>query len=136
MSSYFFDRNVPVKLVRIVDLFDLESTVTYLDDQFDQNTEDVVWMSALRDGVESPIVICGDMKITRNPAELQVLKSTDLTFVFLKPGWTNIPWNQHVPKFLKAWTDIAEQTTRARIPTIFELSIQGKISRKCHTRDL
>lgn len=136
MSSYFFDRNIPVLLVRLIDVYERQNTVVYLDDRFDQRTTDIDWMSALRDDEESPVVICGDMRIMRNAAEAQVLRSTELTFVFLKPGWINLRWEELAWKFLKAWPLIVEQTSRARAPTIFELTAKSKVERKCLTREL
>lgn len=116
--------------------YDRKHTVVYLDDEFDKQTEDVVWLDAITQWDPVPVVVSGDGRILKNPAELQVLKGLPLTFFLLAEGWTQLPWADFAWKAIKVWPEIV-QFAAPRKPSIFRVPVNAqKIEFRCYTSDL
>lgn len=83
--DFFVDRNVPIALARMLGNYDRNHTVIYHDDRFEKTTTDTEWLAAIANYPSIPVVVSGDGRILKNPAELQVLKDLPITF-FLFAG--------------------------------------------------
>ncbi|MFO0961281.1 MAG: hypothetical protein U0625_00085 [Phycisphaerales bacterium] len=118
--QFFADENFPVRLVRILDHFDADSSFEHLIDAMERGTRDVEWIQTLANRSPRPAVITGDGRILRNAAELQVLRANPLTMFVLASGWVHLPWEEYVLKFLKVWPRIRE-SAGAREPCVFEV---------------
>lgn len=119
----FFDRCFAKQLCAAITALESGThVVEYHDDHFAPTTTDVQWLRAVGQWTPKPIVVSGDVRILRKPDELRELIDQDLTFIFLAPGWTNIPFNDCAWKFLKAWPAILREADRCRQPTAFRVS--------------
>jgi len=124
---FFTDENISKRLAQMLDAFDRENEIRAHAQYFQEGVSDVVWMRAVSSWDDSVAVVCGDGRILKNEAEKRVLKECNLTFVYLASGWTRLPWEQMAWKAIKAWPSIRQEVLRARFPTLFEVSINGKI---------
>jgi hypothetical protein len=50
-----------------------------------------------------------------------------LTFVYLVKGWTNLKWEDFAWKIIKCWPDVVRNVEKCRFPSVFEVTINGKI---------
>jgi hypothetical protein len=135
--NFFFDRNVSVRLARMIHGYDPEHTIEYHDDAFDKSMPDIAWMTQLASRTDPWFVVSGDFAILRNRSEAAVLRKSKLTFFALKSGWTNLDIHTQACKLLKIWPGITEQAKRIRVPTIFEIPVSAaKIDRYRATSEL
>jgi len=135
--NFFFDRNVSVRLARMISGYDPVHTIEHHDDAFDKSTPDIDWMRQLSGRREKWFVVSGDFSILRNRAEAAVLRESELTFFALKSGWTNLDIHTQACKLLKVWPRVTEQATRIRVPTVFEIPVSAvKIDRYGATSEL
>lgn len=131
------DENFMVRGARLLEVFDRENEIRALTSLYPAGTEDVDWLRKLAEQNPKPVVVGGDGRILRNPAESQVLRECDLMFVYLAPGWTNLVWSVFAWKIIKAWPDIVRNVTQAMRPTIFEVSCSSlKVERRGLVADL
>ncbi|MCY4603545.1 MAG: hypothetical protein OXE49_04875 [Gemmatimonadetes bacterium] len=116
--KFFLDNNISHRLAAA--LLVLENrvergdwTVEHLRVRFEQQTEDVTWLEALgREG--EWIVISGDIRISRNPAEKAAWRESGLTAFFFASQYPekNI-WTQ-VMHFLRWWPEITREAREHR----------------------
>lgn len=129
--KFFFDRNMPPQLARMVDALEPEHTARAHDDddRFTPTTPDIEWIEAL--GVDDPpwVVLSGDGRILRNKAELAVLREAKLTFFCMSKPWMHMKIYEKAWKFIKAWPEIVENA-KGTTPRIFEVSGGGKVERR------
>ncbi|MBX3474978.1 MAG: hypothetical protein KF754_11390 [Planctomycetes bacterium] len=136
--NFFFDRNVPMKLARMIAGYEYTSiTVEHHDDSFEKTTPDIVWIGAVAQRSETWAVLSGDGRILKNPGERAVLKFSGLSFFHLRPGWLNLPVHEIACKLLRVWPKILAAADNVKAPTVFELPVSSaKIDFLCHTADL
>jgi hypothetical protein len=120
--TFFTDENISHRVAKLLEAFDARIEVRFFDGEFDKGKPDVEWLRDIAQWQPKPVVLGGDGRILRNRAELRVLKECDMMFVYLAPGWTNLPWHDFAWKIIKAWPAIVDNVTRARQPSIFEVS--------------
>lgn len=114
----FFDRCAPLRLAKMVRI--LEGDIIVLvhhdeDPRFHQSTKDVEWLQALAgDGDPLWVVISGDGRILKNPAERQVLNEVGLPFICLDENWLSMAIHEYAWKFLEAWPGILDIAGRAK----------------------
>jgi PIN like domain len=120
---FFFDRNMPPQLARMVNAFEREHRAQsyYDDDRFGDRTPDVEWIKVL--AVDDPpwIIISGDGRILRNKTELSALREARLTFFCLSRTWMHMKIHEQAWKFIKVWPEIVENA-KGTTPRIFEIS--------------
>jgi hypothetical protein len=124
---FFFDNNLAPKLAKSLNaLVEPEHQVVHLKDRFAANTADETWMSQL---AREPdwIIISGDIRISRNPHEVEAWRNAGHTTFFLKPGWTNYQFWIQAYKFVKCFPDVIAAAQSARRGTFFTVSTNGKI---------
>ena len=98
---FFLDRNVPEPLARILDIFDRKNSVEHHDSFFVDTTKDIEWISTISGWSPKPVVVSGDLRILKNPAEAQALRSAELTFFALEKHWPQLPWEEWGWRMLK-----------------------------------
>ncbi len=123
--TFLADENVTIHAVRVLDAFDLKNEVRHLTQMFDPGVPDTEWIRAVAEWDELPVILSGDGRILRNRAERAVLRSSNLTFVYLAKGWMNTPWNNYAWKIVRAWPGVVRETVRVRRPSIFELAVSS-----------
>jgi hypothetical protein len=135
--DFFIDRNVPEKLARMLDHYDREHTVIYKDDRFEKTTLDTDWLTEIATWKPIPIVVSGDGRILKNPAELQVLRGLPLTVFLFASGWASLAWEEKAWKAVKVWPQVTKMAAGIRQPSVFEIPVSAsKVIRKGHTANL
>jgi hypothetical protein len=117
---FFFDRCMPRRLARMVDILETEHQIVHHDDdsRFNHKTTDIEWITALRGDQDPWIIVSGDGRILRNKAESAVLRESGLTFFCLSKQWPQMPLREeYVWKFFRIWPEIVKKAdiTRQRV---------------------
>ena len=124
---FFFDNCLPPALAKaLAALAEPDGhVVEHLRDKFPADTADTVWIGAL--AAEGDwIIVSGDPRITRNPAERAAWRESQLTAFFLKPGWTNLdPWVQ-ASKLVARWPKIVSRAEGAESGSGFFVPVSGQ----------
>jgi hypothetical protein len=88
---FFFDNNLSPKLAKSLHLLvEPDHQIVHLKDRFAANTPDETWMTELAKE-RGWIIVSGDLRIKKNPHEVQAWRSAGHTTFFLKSGWINLP---------------------------------------------
>ncbi|MBA3607223.1 MAG: hypothetical protein H0W43_01715 [Chthoniobacterales bacterium] len=125
---FFFDNNLAPKLARSLHvLVEPEHEVIHLKEKFPGNTPDEVWMTGLA-GELDWVIISGDVRIGKNPHEIEAWRAAGHTVFFLKPGWTNYDFWTQAYKFVKCFPEIISTAAKARSGDFFVVAGCGKIS--------
>lgn len=133
---FFIDRNVPERLARMLGFYEPEHTVVYHDDRFERTTPDSDWLVQIARWDPVPVVISGDGRILRNPAELQLLRDLPLTFFVFAGAWFDLKWREFAWKAIKVWPEIVAAAAAPR-PSVFRIPVSaGKVEFVAFTRDL
>ena len=124
---FFFDNNLSIKLAKSLHvLVEPEHDVVHLKDRFAANTPDETWMSILAQEL-GWIIVSGDLRIRKNPHEVQAWRAAGHTTFFLKDGWINLPFWVQAWKFVKCFPDILATATNAKSGRLFIVTTSGKI---------
>jgi hypothetical protein len=133
---FFIDRNVPVALARMLGHYDRAHTIIYHDDRFEKTTPDTVWLPSVAGWDPVPVVLSGDGRILRNPAELQVLRGLPITFFLFAGGWSDLAWPEFAWKAVKVWPEVVAAASPRR-PSIFRIPVSTtKVELECLTSEL
>jgi hypothetical protein len=99
---FFFDRNMPPQLARMVDVLEREHAARsyYDDERFGETTPDVTWIKVVASDDPPWIIISGDGRILRNKTELSALKEAKLTFFCLSRQWMHMKIYEQAWKFI------------------------------------
>jgi hypothetical protein len=125
--KFFFDNNLASKIARGLNGFVApEHEVIHLKERFPVNTDDVEWMNRLAHE-QDLIIITADVRIGKNPHEIEAWKQAGHTIFFLKPGWTDMKFWDQAQKFTKCFPQIIEKARSARRGSSFMISANGKI---------
>ena len=125
--KFFFDNNLASKIARGLNGFVApDHEVVHLKEHFPANTNDVDWMKALAQE-EDWIIVTADVRIGKNPHEIQAWKQAGHTIFFLKPGWTDMRFWDQAQKFTKSFPQIIEKAQAAKRGSSFIVSANGKI---------
>jgi len=127
--KFFFDNNLAPKLAHgLNEMFGPEHRFVHLKDKFPPDVEDAGWMSAL--GQEADwLIVTADVRIGRNPYEVQAWKESGHTVFFLKPGWVNLPFCEQASKFIKYFPALVKEAERAERGSAFTIAVNGKIQK-------
>ena len=125
--KFFFDNNLAPKIAKGLNGFvSPDHKVIHLKEQFPANTDDVDWMRKLAQE-EDLIIVTADVRIGKNPQEIEAWKQAGHTIFFLKPGWTDMVFWVQAQKFTKCFPSIIEKTRFAERGSSFIVSVNGKI---------
>lgn len=121
---FFFDRNIPVALVRMLGYYDQAHTIIYHDEKFEKTTPDTEWLAEIATWDPVPVVVSGDGRILRNPSELQVLRQLPLTFFLFVSSWYKLKWEEFAWKAVKVWPEIVASASPRR-PSVYRVPISA-----------
>jgi len=125
--KFFFDNNLAAKIAKGLNGFvSPDHQVVHLREQFAANTDDTVWMTQLAKQ-EGWIIITADVRIGKNPHEVEAWKQAEHTIFFLKPGWLKMTFWDQAQKFVKCFPEIIKKAERAEHGASFVVSVNGKI---------
>ena len=125
--KFFFDNNLAPRIAKGLNGFVApEHEVIHLRDRFPANTTDLDWMRQLAQEPDL-IIVTADVRIGRNPQEVEAWKQAGHTIFFLKPGWTDMKFWDQAQKFTKCFPAIIETARAARRGSDFIITTNGKI---------
>ena len=125
--KFFFDNNLAAKIAKGLNGFvSPEHQVVHLKEQFAANTDDAVWMAQLTQQ-EDWVIITADIRIGKNPHEIEAWKAAGHTIFFLKPGWLKMKFWDQAQKFVKCFPEIIEKAERAARGDSFIVTVNGKV---------
>lgn len=121
----FFDQNMSPAIARALqELFKSEHEIVALADKFRRDTIDVKWIESLSQEGKW-VVISGDRRITRNRAEYQAFRSSNLIGLFLTAGLHKAPVVKQMERILVLWPAILTVTATVQGGAMFELPMKG-----------
>ena len=121
--KYFFDNNIPQKLVSLLKVLNVE--VRHLKDVFPETAADVQWIP--RAGAENWVVVTSDRNIRTNPAELEALKENNVTVLFMKKPFVDRKMWDQAARTIKHWPKINGQAERLKRGTLTQVSDNGNL---------
>lgn len=124
---FFFDNNLPVRLARALRALAPEHEIIHLTDKFEAHTPDADWMRGLA-GELDWVIISGDIRIGKNPHEVQAWREAGHTLFFLKPGWITQRFWVQAWKFVKAFPEIVAVAKNSRTGDCHFVAVNGKVS--------
>jgi hypothetical protein len=126
--KFFFDNNLAPKIAHgLNQMVEPDHHVVHLRDKFPANIEDAEWMRKLCE--DDWVIVTADVRINRNPHELQAWKEAGHTIFFLKPGWTDLTFWDQATKFTKCFEQVIKEAKDAERGSAFLVSTNGKIQR-------
>jgi hypothetical protein len=94
---------------------------------FTERTEDVDWIARLgRDDPADWIIVTGDQRIRRNPAERAAWNRAQLKAFVLAPAYQKTPVNQCAATILWRWPEMESFINLAAAGSMFEMSINRR----------
>ena len=125
--KFFFDNNLAPKIAKGLNGFvSPDHRVIHLKERFPADTNDIDWMRQLAQE-EDLIIVTADVRIGKNPQEIEAWKQAGHTIFFLKPGWTHMKFWDQAQKFIKCFPSIIEKAQIAERGSSFIVSVNGKI---------
>jgi hypothetical protein len=125
--KFFFDANIPPRFVRALRVLvePQGHDLVHLHDRFEPSTKDADWIRALaQEG--NWVVISGDIRIRKTPANRKAWKEAQLTTVFLGSGWTKLKIFNQAAELISAWPTIIMTVRDAAPGTGFEIPLRSK----------
>jgi PIN like domain len=86
---FFFDNTMSDRLVEALRVLDRANELVHLRQRFLQDTPDAEWISTLAKETNW-VVVSGDLRITRNPAERKAWRESGLVAFFLEKSCANL----------------------------------------------
>lgn len=135
---FFFDANFPAGLARAVKEVTANRKVEIVthDEWFPEGTKDPKWIADVSGRDPKPFVVGGDGAILRRPAEAIALRESGLTYFILVDRFANLGIYQQASTFFKAWSEVLKEAGAIRTPSIFEITVNGKVEMKFATAEI
>jgi hypothetical protein len=136
--KFFFDANFPGGLARAVREVVVNRSIEIIthDLWFPDGTRDVKWIPDVASRDPKPFVIGGDGAILRRPSEAIALRESGLTYFLLSRTFPQLDIYEQASKFFKCLPNILAEAERIRTPTIFEITVNGKVESKFATANI
>lgn len=114
--QFLIDNNLPPTLARALDCLSAKegAQVHALRDRFDQSTDDLVWMQALRDAGDHWCIVSTDQFRKRAKTERDLIRSAGFTVFVLHSGWSSQPYWPKASQLVAWWPKIIEQARLAQ----------------------
>ncbi|MGE6741035.1 DUF5615 family PIN-like protein [Allorhizobium pseudoryzae] len=119
------DENLPPALARSLNaLFAGKHEVIHVRERYGPGVKDLQWIGEL--SAEGRwIVISGDRRITRNKAEYNAFRSSNLVGFFLSKGLYKSPLIKQMERLLALWLTIEAQSALVQGGAMFELPMSS-----------
>lgn len=124
--KFFFDNNLPPRLVKALASLDTDSELIHLRSKFTADVADEVWIPALKEE-GGWVVVSGDITITRNKGQLQIWRESGMTGFFLARGWMSLDLMEQASKFIRIWPKIVSAAGKYPTGKIFSVQVNGRI---------
>lgn len=110
---------------------DDEHEIIHLATRFNPNAPDIEWISTL--GQEGDwIIISGDMRISRNPAERQAWLESGLTAFFFGDAWSRSRYWKKAADLVAWWPDITRYAREHPNGHGYTIPKEGKVLRQVY----
>jgi hypothetical protein len=107
--------------------------VVHLQDRFEPSTPDTEWIPRIRE--EGFVIVSGDPRITRNPANREAWLESGLTAFFLADGWAQRRFWVQASELVR-WFPVMVETARRCTPgSGFLLPFKGTAPTKIYPPD-
>jgi hypothetical protein len=122
-----FDHNLSPRIARALQaFFKGEHEVITVRDKFPPSIRDIELIQSL--SREGPwVLISGDRRITRNKAEREALRNSNLIGVFLAPGVYKAREIKKLERILVLWESIEQLTKLVQPGAMFELPMKAQL---------
>ena len=125
--KFFFDNNLAPKIAKGLNEFaSPDHRVAHLKERFSADTDDDEWMTELAKE-EGWVIVTADIRIGKNPHEIEAWKRAGHTIFFLKAGWLEMGFWEQAQKFVKCFPEMIARAKRAASGSSFIVSLNGKI---------
>lgn len=105
--------------------------IVHLRERFDSNTPDITWLTTL--GAEHDwIVVSGDLRITRNPAERAAWYESKLTGFFFGDAWAELSFWKQAADLVKWWPELVLQARKTPAGHGFVIAKNSKAMRQIY----
>lgn len=126
---FFFDANLSARLAKALDIFaQPDHAIVHLKDRFPVDVADENWMADLASEPDW-IIVSGDVRIRKNPHEVQAWRAAGHATFFLREGWTSYNLWVHAWKLMKCFPEIIATASKAKRGQFFFVGVNGKITR-------
>ena len=92
---------------------------------FDADTPDVTWIRTLGEE-RNWVIVSGDLRISRIPAEREAWRASGLTAFFLKKAWADQELVPFASRFIAWWPKITAQAQMAPVGKGFWVPFGGQ----------
>ncbi len=119
------DENLPPALARSLNaLFAGKHEIIHVRERYGPGVKDLQWIAEL--SAEGRwIIISGDRRITRNKAEYNAFRSSNLVGFFLSKGLYKSPLIKQMERLLALWLTIEAQSALVQGGAMFELPMSS-----------
>ncbi len=119
------DENLPPALARSLNaLFAGKHEIIHVRERYGPGVKDLQWIAEL--SAEGRwVIISGDRRITRNKAEYNAFRSSNLVGFFLSKGLYKSPLIKQMERLLALWLTIETQSALVQGGAMFELPISS-----------
>jgi hypothetical protein len=127
--KFFFENNLAPKIAKGLNEFvSPDHKVVHLRERFSAGTDDSAWMKQLA-REEGRVIVTADIRLGKNPHEIEGWKQAGHTIFFLKPGWLKMDFWHQAQKFVKCFPEIIREAERATDGSSFLVSVNGKVEK-------
>jgi len=119
------DENLPPALARSLDaLFVKKHEIIHIRERYGPGVKDIQWIGDLSSEGRW-IVISGDRRISRNKAEYNAFRASNLVGFFLSKGLYKSPLTKQMERILALWETIEKQAEIVQGGAMFELPVSS-----------
>lgn len=126
--KFFFDNCISVKYVRALKILaEVQGyELIHLSEKFDpENAKDPEWIRAL--GEEGDwVIVPGDPRISRSPAERNAWRESGLTAFFFGDGWSSQGFWKQAEDLIRWWPRIVLEARRAPAGSGYLVQLRAK----------
>jgi hypothetical protein len=121
--TFFFDNTFSVKIVKILRILDVDAI--HLQEKFTADTPDVDWLPTA--GQNAWVVITGDHRLSKFPAERIALEQASVVAVFFYKGFTSVSGLLQVSFVAKHWPAIEHAVHKQKPGSNLRINANGQI---------
>jgi len=123
--KFFFDNNVAPAMAEAIAALTRSQgiEIVHLKDRFPTNTPDPVWIAEI--AAEGFVIISGDPRISRNPANRAAWLESGMTAFFFGDGWASKKLMVQAAELVRWWPTIVDTVKVCTPGSGFVLPVKG-----------
>jgi hypothetical protein len=133
--KFFLDACISVAMARAIAALAASQgiEVVHLTDRFAADTPDAEWITRIRD--EGFVIVSGDPRITRNPANREAWHESGMTAFFLSHDWAQRRFWVQASELVRWWPIIVETSRTCAPGSGFLLPFKATLPNKIYPAD-